>query len=687
MSIKLTGQWKVSVKSKEAAFDQRVVIVGTTNGQDGTYPYATFGTKTLKGSFGIQVQYEKAGAWHDSLMRIGNVSRPASELVVEIESDDNVGQGDLDFNDLILEAKKTVADDDWCLWGQVKSYQGCIFNPCELPRLVIDDWVHVAERLPRDIRFKLEPLLPELPPIKFPFPFPPPPPPWDYRAIKMEIPSELAPELLHERTPGVRRGAFRTPGLNVLSNPGSEAFKAAEAGLKGTTSLFAKAAMHLFRCHVEPASGVGIRIIEYDPGPGESEGGPFYGTGHRDVKGQVITDDWGFYVFCFKWYASAAGTGRPDVMLQLVKFSDEGVPSVTLESSVSWNISNLYRKDFCIPKHLLEPSVDGIIDPARIFQYVGNLPVARIFAGAGAERGHGTSQPGDLVSVDRAPFGGVLYLKGSFHNFPQVKFYRIKYATSDCPEGNVGLTTLMTPLRYYDATFDLVTVGPGPGVFPGVPADAYPNMEGNYAYSHPFGDRYKAYINTGFMKTGYLHIHIQGLDSAGNPVSGAGDWLTLRIDNVAPVPEIQPITEGAEVGAGCGLITIQNPNDTFPLTYRVIDAEGHLYRYYFSIYKCHNNLVGNTLQYDTVYQASWPLYWHGTLDEPGLTPDLSGWVTRDMPQTGKLFTSQEIADGITFGAFSIELWAVSRSTDGRHSHLHWPRYVEVIGVNYVPTTP
>ena len=107
MAIKLIGEWEISVKSKEAAFDQRVIIIGTTNGQDGTYHYATFGSKTLQGAFAIQIQYEKDAAWFDSLMCIDTVSRSTTKLSVEIKSDDNVGFGDLDFNDLILEASKS----------------------------------------------------------------------------------------------------------------------------------------------------------------------------------------------------------------------------------------------------------------------------------------------------------------------------------------------------------------------------------------------------------------------------------------------------------------------------------------------------------------------------------------------------------------------------------------------------
>jgi hypothetical protein len=215
-------------------------------------------------------------------------------------------------------------------------------------------------------------------------------------------------------------------------------------------------------------------------------------------------------------------------------------------------------------------------------------------------------------------------------------------------------------------------------------------MRDNYAYSHPFGRQYKAYINTralktGPMKTGFLHVRIQGLDSTGADVAGADDEFTLRIDNVPPIPEIEPITAGSGAGAGCGFITLQNPGDKFQVTYRVNDAEGHLYRYYFKLFKCHNNQIGGS-QYGPIYDATYPLYWQGTLDDPsGVvpgSPTWDGWVTVDMPNTGELFSAQEIADGVNFVAVSIELWAVSRTTDGRYNHLHWPRYVEVVGVGY-----
>jgi hypothetical protein len=688
MAINLSGQWTVSVKSKAASFDQRVVVSGTTNGQDGTYHYKTFGTKTLEGAFAVQVQYEKGTEWHDSLMRLGEKSRSETDLTVQIESDDNVGSGDLDFDDLVLSAKRTVDSDEWCVWGQVKKYSGCWFNPCLMPKLVIDDWVHAAPHLPSDLVLQMEPLLPEIPPLDLPYP--PPPPPWDYHGIRVEVPSALAQAAMLAPRAAKGRGAFRISGFKALSNPGIETYAASDAALVQSTELSSALAGKLqLKCRIDTAPGVMLRVIDYDPGPGESAGQLFAGTGNKEVLGHVLTDDWGYYLFCFHWpYPSATGGLRPDIILQLIQPNEEGVPAVKLESEISWNIDHLHRKDFCVPDHLLaESPPDEVVTPGRVFQYVGNLPVVRITQ-LGAARGHATSMSGDLVSVDRAPFGGVLYLKGSFHDYPQVKSYRIRYWTTDTPEGNIGMTTLDTPLTYYNADYNSVKVGPGPDVFSGVPADAYPVMDGNYAYSHPFGRQYLAYINTsrllsGAMTTGFLHVSIEGLDAGGAPVAGATDAFAMRIDNVPPVPEIEPITAGSGVGAGCGYITLANWNDTFPLTYRVRDKEGHLWKYYFRLFKCHNNQIGGS-QYSPVYDATFPLHWEGTQDDPSgtvsTTPTWDGWVTADMPASGTFVTAQDVADGVNFVAVSIELWAVSRTTDGRHSHLQWPRYVEVVGV-------
>ena len=679
MAIHLTGSWKLVVAGKEAAFDQRIIISGSSNDKDGTFGWDEFGTKTVKGSFGIQVQYMKAENWHNSLMRIGNADRQDNKVTLKIETDDNVGSGDLDFNDLVLTAESTVGEHDYCVWGQVRSYSGCIFNPCKLPRLVIDDWIYAVDRIDPRLRDLLEPTLRELPPFKRP-PLPDPPP-WEHRAIKVEVPPSAISQLTAPLSP--RRGSFRERGLMMLDSPMDEVVQAAEVSTvamhPGISGLLRR------RCRVDPAPGVILRIIDYDPGPGESPSGPFVGTGDREVLGQVATDDWGFYFFCFPWSYPHFGGLKPDIMLQVIRYDEEGVPYVALESEVSWNIDKLYRKNLCIPAHLIDPITPDPVAPSRTGQYVGNQPVVRISTAptAALGRGHATSVPGDGTAtyplhLENAPFGGVLLLKASFHDLPQVEWYQIRYRTTDNPDGNTGWSDLNTPLRYYDSSWVLQTVGPEFTTIEGNLEKAYPNLEGDFSYSHPHGHQYKGYINTGFVKTGFLHLQIHGYDSGGSFVPGSFDWLVLRIDNIAPLVEVEPITVG---GGACGLVAITSPSQRIPVTYRVIDAEGHLRRYFFKLWKCHNNLVGNQNQYQMDYEPSaHGMHWYGTPDLVSPTPDMNGWVTRDLPEVGDFFTAAEAATRPNFVAIAVELWASSRTTNGIVSSIHHPRYVEVIGI-------
>jgi hypothetical protein len=686
MAIKLTGEWSITVAGKEAALDQRIVISGSSNGQDGQYLWTDFGTKTIQGEFGLQIQYKKYdGTWHNSLMRVPNVERNNNTVTLTIESDDMVGVGDLDFDDLVLSAETTVDDNDYCIWGQAKGYQGCLFNPCELPRLIIDDWVLAADKLNPRIREVIEPIVTEVPPIAKP-PLPDPPP-FDHRAIRVEVPSELAQELFAGQTLQLKRGAFRQVGAMQSASPLSETLRASEttpavaaSGHQWEVALAGKY-RRFISCQVDPAPGVMLRIIDYDPGPGESPSGPYYGTGHREVLGQVVTDNWGFYFFIFSWSYPHSGGLKPDIILQLTRFDTDGEPYVALESSVSWNIDKIFRKDFCFPSHLIDPVEPEAVDPDRTWQYIGNLPIVRIQTAPPIQRGLANSVAGDgtpayPLTLVNAPFGGTLLLKANFRDLP-VAHYRILYRTSDNPEGDIGWTDLNTPLKYLNATWNWETVGPVTTTIEGTPMDAYPNHEGSYNYSHPHGLQYKGYIKTGFMQVGFLDLQIRGYDSSGSYIPESYDFVSVRIDNVAPLVEIQPIGAGPEA---CGYVSISQPSDKIPITYRVIDSEGFLRRYYINLFKCHNNLIGGVRQFRTDYSSSMGIHWTGTPDETSLAPDLDGFVTRDLPESGNFFTSTEAATRPNFVAVAIELWASSRTTDGIRNSLHWPRYVEVIGI-------
>ncbi len=688
MPIKLTGSWSIKVEEKNAGFSQRIVISGSSNNKDGVFPYTSFGTKTIKGSFSIQIQYEKGTVWYDSLMRVPDANRNGDNIELKIESDDNVGTGgDLDFNDLILSAKTTVGSDDYCVWGRVKKYSG-IFNPCLFPRLVIDDWVIQSPRLPKDIRKRIEPLIAELPPIDNP-PLPDPPP-WDHRAIPVEIPDEVASDLLSSST-RARRGAFRQPGFSKVANPAVErTLNAKSASAIPSISTLGKLALtkkllSWGKCK-DPAKGIVLRVVDYDPGPGEGPTNPFFGTGDREILGQTVTDDWGYYFFCFPWTYPHVGGLKPDVMLQLTRYDDEGIPSVALESSVTWNIDKLHRKDWCIPCHLADPVIPDEFDPGRVLQYIGNLPVVRI-TNIGTGKGYANTILGDGTATNplnlvNSPFGGTLLIKANFKNLPGVASYKIRYRTYDNPEGNTPWTDLATPLRLYNATWDLETVGPKPATIEGTATSAYPNYEGNVVYSHPHGLQYKGYISTGFIKTGFLLLEIRGYDSSGTYVNDSFDTVTLRMDNKAPIPEILPVASGE---GACGFVEISAPGQKVPITYRTIDHEGHLLTTFIKIFKCHDTqLGGNNVKLD--YDASvYGISWTGTPEESDSSFD--GFITRNLPVGADIFTAADAATVPNFAALAIELWAYSRTTNGIINSIHKPRYVEVIGVKLISSTP
>ncbi len=690
MAIKLSGSWELSVAKKEAALNQRVIISGSSNSQDGTHLWNQFGAKAVEGSFGIQIQYLIEDQWRNSLMRVANVTQSGDDVTLSIQSDDLVGSGDLDFDDLVLSATKTLGDREYCVWGRVQSYSGCFFNPCEFPRLVIDDWPHFYERIDPRIKEIIKRLAKVPPEIKKP-PFPDPPP-FNYRAQSIELPEALVTQALLGST-AVSRKTY-TPLSNVQQTFATQsnisatqtAMEMGDLSVANQNLMLARGSrfQQLIRYRKSPAARIMLRIIDYDPGPGEGPGLPFYGTGNREVLGQVSTDDGGYYFFFFNWSFPHTGGLKPDIILQLQRFDEEGNSYVALESSLTWNIDRVFRRNWCIPEHLTDPSVPEEFDTSRVWQYIGNLPVVRISTAPSETPGRGlaNSKSGDgttayPLSLVNAPFGKTLLLKAKFSN-PSIVYYRIQYRTTDNPDGNLDWTDLTTPLEYYDATWTLQTVGPKPAIIEGVSRLAYPNYEENAVYSHPHGLQYKARINTLFMKVGFLELRILGYDSAGNYLPGTDDAVTLCINNIPPEVEIQPVE--SEGGVSCGLVTIENRTDTIPITYRVNDAEGHLHSWYFKIIKCHNTYINGPryLHHHTVYNPADGIFWYGTVDESGTLP--YGWVTDDIPASGDFFTEAEALIRPNFAAVSIELWGISRSTNGIVSHIHNPCHVEVIGV-------
>jgi hypothetical protein len=97
------GRWRVTVTGREAGFDQRVVISGSTNA-DGPHPGVVGHSFVVEGRapWELRIEHNDGTAWSDSLVRrVGRV-RSGVTLRWTIESEDVPESDPKDWNDLVL---------------------------------------------------------------------------------------------------------------------------------------------------------------------------------------------------------------------------------------------------------------------------------------------------------------------------------------------------------------------------------------------------------------------------------------------------------------------------------------------------------------------------------------------------------------------------------------------------------
>ena len=168
MSISMQGTWTITVKSKHAAYNQRFVVQGSTNGKDGVHA-GSIGTSVVVAGpqWSVAVENDQGtGNWVPSNERISTPATIGGMLAFDIKSDDGGGSGgnDRDYDDLVLTCSLVPSDSEFVLYGKVRSYSGlCRFNPCfPLPYVVIDT-PGVLQRSLADARIRgaIEALYPE----------------------------------------------------------------------------------------------------------------------------------------------------------------------------------------------------------------------------------------------------------------------------------------------------------------------------------------------------------------------------------------------------------------------------------------------------------------------------------------------------------------------------------------------
>ena len=717
MAITLQGAWTVTVKSKSAAFAQRFVVSGASNG-NGTYDGVAGNAVFVNGpQWSVNIQSQAPSQpWIDSAQRITFPTVSGGLLRFDILSDDT--GGDKDFNDLVLTCSMPVSASDFVIYGNVKTYAGpCIFNPCYPWYLVIETVAQLRDALANDrLRAIIKTLYPERVPRR---PGPPDPGPLDTPlVIPMGTPIE--------NQGLVFRSAAATAKLPEAELKKAEVQKYNEAAvtrLKGTahpvtfdgspvaagSALLSKADMldiaklrdriPFFFCDVEPAAGLLLNFQEYDRTATEKTGGPYTGTGSRENLGLAATDELGNYIFRFGRSLSDladealdVGPGEtlatqifPDVIVQAI---GTGM-AVDYETAPYYNIPNLMRIDLCIPYGRVHPNQGCSGD--RVIQRIGDIIVLNSALSNSPNSmdadGRITCRNVNAPVVDCAAWRGGLRLYACFGK-PQVTSYTVRYFRAG----------IDTDWQFVDETFRLNHIpdfAPGYG---GTLVGSTPrsvHVDGGTAAMRPTYDNHegdsnwiendlKLILSSGTYRPvdnpGSVDFKIQAYDSAGNPVAGTDDTIRLYIDNRPATGDIDSISMGATSLGDCGLFDLSSPNVPLTVRYRVQDPEGFVEDWALSVTRGNNVSVpvvvtGGVVPKTYPSPSSPCIPLTGTMGE--VTADPDGYVTTSLQPSGG---ANWLPDGVNFCAFAFMLTADDRVTDGRTAYPRAVFWQDLIGL-------
>ncbi len=729
MTIGMQGLWTVSVKSKNAAWPQRFKIAGSSNGVDGIYNETSDPVLVTGSQWGLTIEHNPPGpaTWRQSRHRLANSHISSGQFLFDIETDDfGFGGGDEDFNDLILTCSMPLSTSDYVVYGQVKAYSGwCLFNPCFPPPFIVIDYPWQLEELLKypPVRRIIEKLYPER--VKAfekipPFPLPDPPP-FKPMMIPSGLSEDVGVDVLRSMQPNIP--VNKKPSKNAAEKIAKNAEKTELSLSVNTTaesSLLTKDDMLLLGrlrdklrlkpCTVRPVGQTIMRFSEYDRTDAEKLGGPYTGDGDRHILGTTATDEFGNYVFRFsRDYAQlveeigdiAAGENamteiRPDLLIALMESLPNGV---LYETAPYYNITNVKRINLCLPSSELDPP-RTTCQGGRAIQALGNLSI--ITSGTelhsdGTVSNTNTSGP----IVDHAAWYHKVDLFACFLDTdPRVEYYVLRHRS----ETDTGWTdwdlvneNYSHPKHQEDGSWENEKIGPlpeplrlnGPAA-PKVAGYAYLNIEDQIAKSewqNTKRDR-KLQINTSvyrYKSAGAVEFRIEGYDSSGEKVPDAEDNIVMYIDNTWSEGDIDYVKLGTEDPGECAHFELPAAGEALTVRYRVTDEEGFMKSYELNVYRGSNTSVPteNTATGSPVegsYPSIVPGRYSGTLDE---TLDPSGYVEISLQPTAGSWLPSEVP----FCAFSFELTAKDRKTNGYGTPGNRMLYRELIGISYTPPTP
>lgn len=721
MAITMQGAWSVQVKTKNAGFQQRFIIQGSSNA-DGVYEGKVSApvVNVIGAQWTITIEHKptKSTSWLQSAERITAPTSNGSQIAFDIRSNDT--GSDQDYDDLILACSTPTSSADYVIYGRVRSYHGiCKFNPCFPYYFVIDSIAQLQDLLTvREARAVLERFYPERirelekrpPLIRGPFPEPDPEPfkPMMIPMANMPEQDVSATRQISLRSLAAADTASRALSANAL---GTSSLVNVTSGIRDIARLKDR---FKFFCHVEDQPGLLLRFLEYDRTADELTGGPYSGAGARQILGYTVTDELGNYIFRFtrslgdiaEEFSDIEAGGaplatqlQPDIIVQVVSGMGDTV-GVLFETALFSNIPNLRRINLCIPKNKLNPGPTAC-QGGRAIQSIGNIWTIAGMGNTLDVDGRITATHATGPIITRAAWVGRLDMFACFLDRPGVVHYTIRYRRIR-PGGSDSWAFVQqnyTHIFIPKIGFPLDPahkVGPFNSSLrvdggPPVTVPAYRNIESDplWIATHRLRKiQLASALYAPNSDVGTVEFWIEGYDGAGNKVAGADDKIKLYIDNKPIDGDIDTISMGGVAPGECALFELPSANETLTVRFKVDHPEGFLEQYSLSVLRGSgtNVPVSDTtapvqplsLSYNVVTHGNFFL---GTLN--AVAPDVSGYVLAELQPNGGAW----LPAGKDFCAFAFEVHATPRVTDGYSTGVSRRLDVELIGISYTPPGP
>ncbi|WP_160143941.1 hypothetical protein [Chryseolinea soli] len=648
MIISMQGNWTVSVKSKNASFPQRFVVLGASSGNGAHSGTPGTSVNVTGPQWSISIQNDPGTGWQASGTQLKFPHQVGSHYEFDIQSND--AGGDQDYDDLILTCSTPVSINEFLIYGNVRLYDGCIFNPCRRNPFVIDTYTGWRKALknPRIAEWLSQYYAERKPPF---IDDPNPPDPPYFKPLVFDLSGEamkpktvlkyarIATDEKKKETKAAKEGGSEFAATNFeLIREASARSESTTAALD-TIALIKDIERLYYPCHTGPGSNLTLTFEEYDRTSAELAGGAYTGTGNRRLLGDTITDQHGNYIFRFRFDMTfpgledaadiAAGENVdvvmfPDVIVKIVDY----VPfQVRFESAPYYNIPNLKRIDLCLPEstvHVSSACFNGnLIGSLGNIFIGGNQNASGSTAPAATQRyqyGNFLESTGVITvnsplagfGIECAAWAGTIDIKGCMYDAAKsaadnkIKWYTIRVRRS----GTIGWSYVTENYKHPKfskrnlANYYGDDVGPFYPVVGGTLNGTVPSyiniqreifVDGvDWEFSNL--DRYMR-LNTalydivvGIRTPGKTYVRVDGYDASGNHVPGATDLIALFIHNNGLEFELSDmvLNDPTIVNAGCGLFRLTDAQLKTPMlfSFRANDPYGFVDHYNLTMSRC-----------------------------------------------------------------------------------------------------